>query len=60
MLYKRTNQQLLSYSALYLTFYQQERSKNAMLKHFGRSITEFYQWDFRKTAILKRYTRCFF
>ena len=48
---------LLSYSALYLTFYQKKIGKNEMLRHYLRSTDKRYQWNFPKVAVLKRSTK---
>ena len=52
MLYERSNEQLLLWSALYLIFYQQKFGKNTILMNFVQSIDESYQRDFPKADIL--------
>ena len=54
---KRNIEELLSWSALYLTFYQQKFGKNATVMDFVCSIDESYQWDFPKVVVLKRSTK---
>ena len=54
--YERSNEQVLSQSALYLIFYQQNIDKNAMLKNFVSIIRKIYQCDFPKVAVSKRST----
>ena len=41
----------------YLTFYQQNISKNAKLRNFVSSTDKIYQWEFPKVAVLKRSTK---
>ena len=52
-LYERSNDRLLSWSTLFMAFYQQKVSKNEMLQQFGVSANGIYQWDFLKAAVLK-------
>ena len=54
---KRSNEQHFSRSTLYLTFYRQKCSKNAIFRHFARSIDESDQWNFPKVVVLKRSTK---
>ena len=56
-LYESSNEQLLSYSTFYLTFYQQNISKNAIVRNFLPSADKIYQYDFPKVAVFKRSTK---
>ena len=48
--YEKNNEQLLSQSALSLTFYEQKITENAMFRNFGPSTDKIYQWDFPEVA----------
>ena len=50
MLYERSDEQLLSQSALDLTFYQQKIDNNAMLRNFVSITGKIDQWDFPEVA----------
>ena len=53
MLYKGNNEQFLSESTLYLTYYQKKIGKNAMLRHFIRITDKCLKSDFPKVVVLR-------
>ena len=50
---KRTNEQLLLWSTLYLAFYQQKFGRNAVVSNFIRNIGKRLQRDFPKVVVLR-------
>ena len=52
-----SNEQRLSQSGLHLTFYQQNISKNKMLRNFVPSPEKNYHCDFPQVAVLKHLTK---
>ena len=56
MLYEKSNKQLLSLKVLYIAYYQQKFSENAMLKRIFPSTDKIYLQGFSKVIVLKSST----
>ena len=57
-LYERSNEQSLSQSTLWLSYYQNKFGKNAVLRHLLRIIDKCLQLDFFKVVVFRVQERC--